>query len=327
MKKAFITGITGQDGSYMAEFLLEKGYEVWGLIRRSSSRPSNLWRIECLLDKIKCIDGDVCDQVSLNEGIREADPDEVYNFAAQSFVFHSWKSPTYTGDVTGLGAVRILEAIRNHNPKIRFYQASSSEQFGKVDRLPINEESAFHPKSPYAVAKVYAHYATINYRESYNMFAVCGIAFNHESPRRGVEFVTRKISDGVARIYLGIADKLTLGNLDAKRDWGYAPDYIEGMWLMLQQEEPDNYVLATGESHNIREFVEEAFMMAGIDDWQSYVAQDAQLRRPVDVLDLRGDYSKAKNKLGWEPKTRFKELVKIMVEKDIERLKESKRQG
>ena len=325
MRKAFITGITGQDGSYMAEFLLGKGYEVWGLIRRSSSIPSNLWRIEHLLNKIKCIDGDVCDQVSLNEGIREADPDEVYNFAAQSFVFHSWKSPIYTGDVTGLGAVRVLEAIRNHNSKIRFYQASSSEQFGKVDRLPINEESAFHPKSPYAVAKVYAYYATINYRESYNMFAVCGIAFNHESPRRGVEFVTRKISDGVARIYLGITDKLTLGNLDTKRDWGYAPDYIEGMWLMLQQEKPDDYVLATGESHSIKEFVEEAFMIAGIDNWQNYVGQDAQLRRPVDVLDLRGDYSKAKNKLGWEPKTRFKELVKIMVEKDIERLKKSKR--
>lgn len=294
MKKAFITGITGQDGSYLAEFLLEKGYEVFGLIRRSSSSPSNLWRIEHLLDKIKCIEGDVCDQISLNRGIREANPDEVYNFAAQSFVFYSWRSPIYTSDVTGLGAVKVLEAIRNHNPKIKFYQASSSEQFGKVNRLPINEESAFHPKSPYAVAKVYAHYATINYRESYNMFAVCGMAFNHESPRRGIEFVTRKISDGVARIYLGIADKLVLGNLEAKRDWGYAPDYVQGMWLMLQQEKPDNYVLATGESHSIRDFVEEAFTVVGIDDWQKHVIQDAKLQRPVDILELRGDYSKAK---------------------------------
>lgn len=294
MKKAFITGITGQDGSYLAEFLLEKGYEVFGLIRRSSSSPSNLWRIEHLLDKIKCIEGDVCDQISLNGGIREANPDEVYNFAAQSFVFYSWRSPIYTSDVTGLGAAKVLEAIRNHNPKIKFYQASSSEQFGKVNRLPINEESAFHPKSPYAVAKVYAHYATINYRESYNMFAVCGMAFNHESPRRGIEFVTRKISDGVARIYLGIADKLVLGNLEAKRDWGYAPDYVQGMWLMLQQEKPDNYVLATGESHSIRDFVEEAFTVVGIDDWQKHVIQDAKLQRPVDILELRGDYSKAK---------------------------------
>lgn len=325
MKKAFITGITGQDGSYLAEFLLERGYEVWGLIRRSSSKPSNLWRIQHLLAKIKCIEGDVCDQTSLNKGMEEANPDEVYNFAAQSFVSYSWKSPIYTADVTGLGAVRVLEAIRNRNPKIKFYQASSSEEFGKVDKLPINEESAFHPKSPYAVAKVYAHYATINYRESYNMFAVCGMAFNHESPRRGIEFVTRKISDGVARIYLGIADKLVLGNLDTRRDWGYAPDYVQGMWLMLQQEEPQDYILATNESHSVGEFVEEAFRVAGIDNWQKHVIQDAQFRRPVDLLELRGDYSKARNKLGWEPKVRFKELVQIMVEKDINRLKESKR--
>jgi len=257
--------------------------------------------------------------------MREANPGEVYNFAAQSFVSYSWKSPIYTGDVTGLGAVRVLEAIRNHNPKIKFYQASSSEEFGEVDRLPINEESAFHPKSPYAVAKVYAHYATINYRESYNMFAVCGMAFNHESPRRGIEFVTRKISDGVARIYLGIADKLILGNLDTRRDWGYAPDYVQGMWLMLQQEEPQDYILATNESHSVGEFVEEAFSVAGIDNWQKHIIQDAQFQRPVDLLELRGDYSKARNKLGWEPEVRFKELVQIMVEKDIERLTESKR--
>ena len=318
-KKVLITGITGQDGAYISEFLLKKGYSVHGLVRRTSSKPSNLWRLDKVgvMGKVNLIEGDLTDQTSITNAVKEADPDELYNLGAQSFVAHSWKSPTYTADVTGIGVVRILEAIRNHNPGIRFYQASSSEQFGKAESLPLNEKSPFHPRSPYACAKVFAHYSCINYRESYNIFATSGILFNHESPLRGIEFVTKKITDGVAKIHLGLAKKICLGNLEAKRDWGHSEDYVHAMWLMLQQKEPDDYVIATNESHSVREFVEEAFKVIGIEDWQRYVAQDSRYMRPADVPELRGDYTKANQVLGWEPKIRFKELVKIMMESDI----------
>ena len=321
-KKALITGITGQDGAYLSAFLLKKGYSVHGLVRRTSSKPSNLWRLEKsgVMEKANLIEGDLTDQTSITNAVREADPDEVYNLGAQSFVAHSWRSPTYTADVTGIGVSRVLEAIRNHNSGIRFYQASSSEGYGKAESLPLNEKSPFHPRSPYACAKVFAHYSCINYRESYDMFAVSGILFNHESPLRGIEFVTRKITDGVARIHLGLAKKIRLGNLEPKRDWGYAPDYVEAMWLMLQQKEPGDYVIATNESHSVMEFAEEAFKVIGIEDWQRYVAQDSRYMRPADVPELRGDYTKANQVLGWKPKIRFKELVKIMVEADIARL-------
>ncbi|MHC1635494.1 MAG: GDP-mannose 4,6-dehydratase [Candidatus Methanospirareceae archaeon] len=322
-KKALITGVTGQDGAYLSKFLLEKGYEVYGLVRRSSSKPSNLWRLEELgiLEDVNLIEGDLSDQVSLNHAIREVEPDEVYNLGAQSFVAYSFKNPTYTGDITGLGVIRVLEAIRNFSTDVKFYQASSSEMYGKPAYLPLDEKAPFHPRSPYACAKLFGHYVTINYREAYGMFACSGILFNHESCLRGVEFVTRKISEGVARIYLGLADSITLGNLEAKRDWGYAPEYVKAMWMMLQQKEPDDYVIATGESHSVREFVEEAFKVAGIEKWEKYVKFDPKLLRPAEVPELRGDYSKAKRKFGWEPKVKFKELVRIMVEADIERLR------
>lgn len=318
MKKALITGITGQDGSYLAELLLKKGYQVFGLERRSSTK--NRANIEHIQDKINFISGDLTDQHSLTRAIATAEPEEVYNLAAQSFVKESWEQPEYTGNVSGLGALRVLEAIRQVNPKIKFYQASTSEMFGRVVESPQNEKTPFYPRSPYGVAKLYAHWITVNYRESYNIFACSGILFNHESERRGLEFVTRKITDGAAKIKLGLQNKLYLGNLDAKRDWGYAPEYCEAMWLMLQQEEPDDYVIATGEPHSVKEFVEAAFVALGL-DWQKYVEIDERFKRPAEVDLLVGDCSKVKEKLGWRAKIKFEDLVKIMVEHDLKRLK------
>ena len=308
-KVALITGITGQTGSYLAELLLSKGYEVYGIVRRLST--PNLSRIENIVDNVTLLEGDLTDQSSLNIAIRTAQPDEVYNLAAQSFVATSWNQPVLTGDVTGLGVVRMLEAVRHFCPDAKFYQASSSEMFGAVP-APQNEETPFKPRSPYGVAKVYGYHATVNYRESYNMFCCNGICFNHESPRRGIEFVTRKITDGVARIYHGLAKELRLGNLAAKRDWGYAPDFVEAMWLILQQKEPDDYVIATGQSHSVRDFVELAFKEVGL-NYKDYVIVDKQFYRPVDVNVLCGDASKAKKVLGWNPETSFEELVRIMM--------------
>jgi GDPmannose 4,6-dehydratase len=317
-KKALITGITGQDGSYLAELLLQKGYEVYGLERRTSSKNrNNILHIE---NKIKFISGDLADQHSLTRAVDVAQPDEIYNLASQSFVKASWDQPEYTGNVTGLGALRMLEAIREVNPKIKFYQASSSEMFGRAIELPQDERTPFYPRSPYGVAKLYAHWITVNYRESYNIFACSGILFNHESPRRGLEFVTRKISNGVAKIKKGLQKKLVLGNLEAKRDWGYAPEFIEAMWLMLQQKEAEDYVIATGEDHSVKEFVEEAFNLVGL-DWKKYVEVADQYKRPAEVDLLIGDVSKARKKLNWKHKVEFKQLVKIMVEADLKRLK------
>lgn len=315
-KKAFITGITGQDGSYLAEFLLSKGYQVYGMTRRTSTQ--NLERIEHLKGKIEIVHGDLIDQSSLISLIREIQPDEIYNLAAQSFVQSSWAEPLATGEFTGLGVLRMLEAMRQAAPKAKFYQASSSEMFG-IAPSPQNEKTPFHPRSPYAVSKVFGHYITINYRESYGLFACSGILFNHESPRRGLEFVTRKISDGVAQIKLGLANELRLGNLDAKRDWGYAGDYVKAMWLMLQQEKPEDFVVGTGVNHSVRDFVEEAFRVAGIANWKKYVKVDPKFLRPADVAELRADPIKAKTKLGWKSEVSFQELVKMMVEADIKR--------
>jgi GDPmannose 4,6-dehydratase len=318
MKSALITGITGQDGPYLAELLLSKGYRVSGTVRRLST--PNMENIKDIADKIELYSADLLDQSSLTDAIRGSEPDEVYNLAAQSFVKASWDQPVLTGEFTGLGVTRVLEAIRTVNPKIKFYQASSSEMFGKVTETPQREITRFHPRSPYGVAKVYGHYITLNYRESYGMFACSGILFNHESPRRGIEFVTRKITNGVARIKLGKQDKLILGSLEPKRDWGFSGDYVEAMWLMLQQDKPDDYVIATGENHSVREFVEESFKVAGIKDWQKYVIADsAKHTRPAEVDYLIGDASKAQKELGWKPKTSFKELVKMMVEADLKR--------
>lgn len=322
MKKALITGITGQDGSYMAEFLLKEGYEVYGLVRRLST--PNLGRIENILDKIELVDGDLTDQGSLIKAVKRSEPDEVYNFAAQSFVPTSWQQPVLTGDVTGLGVVRLLEAIRTVDDGIRFYQASSSEMFGLVQESPQNESTKFHPRSPYGVAKVYAHWITVNYRESYGMHASSGISFNHESPRRGIEFVTRKVSDMVARIHLGLAKEFSLGNLEARRDWGYAGDYIKAMWLMLQQSEPEDYVIATGETHSVKEFVQEAFRVVGIGEWEEHVKVDKGLFRPAEVHDLCGDATKIRERLGWRPEVSFKELVEMMVKADVERLEKKR---
>lgn len=317
MKRALITGITGQDGSYLAEFLLEKGYKVYGLVRRLST--PNTENIHHIVDKVELISGDLLDQKSLDDAVREARPDEVYNLAAQSFVKTSWNQAVLTGEYTALGVTRMLEAVRSVDSKIKFYQASSSEMFGKVTETPQKETTRFHPRSPYGVAKVYGHYITLNYRESYDMFACSGILFNHESPRRGIEFVTRKISHAVARISLGKQKKIVLGNLDSKRDWGYAGDYVEAMWMMLQQDSPDDYVIATGETHSIEEFVIEAFKIIGIDDWKSYVeSNDPKFMRPAEVDYLIGDYSKASKVLGWKPKTSFKQLVEMMVKADLD---------
>jgi GDPmannose 4,6-dehydratase len=318
MKTALITGINGMDGSHLADFLLDKGYKVYGVERRSSSK--NRINTKHLEGKVTFLQGDLTDQNSLFRCLKESNPDEVYNLAAQSFVGESWNTPEHTSEVTGLGVLRILEAIREFNPKIRFYQASSSEMFGRMVKNPANENTPFYPRSPYGVAKLYGHWITKNYRESYGIFACSGILFNHESERRGIDFVTRKISDGVARIKLGLADHITLGNLDAKRDWGYAPDYIEVMWLMLQQDTPDDYVIATGETRSIREFLDEAFKLVGITDWDSYIKIDPKFIRPAEVDVLRGDFSKAQNQLEWSPKTSFTDLVKIMVENDLDLL-------
>jgi GDPmannose 4,6-dehydratase len=318
-KTALITGINGMDGSHLADFLLEKGYKIYGVERRSSSK--NRTNTEHLEGKVTFLQGDLTDQNSLLRCLKESNPDEIYNLAAQSFVGESWNTPEYTSEVTGLGVLRILEAIREFNPEIRFYQASSSEMFGRMVENPATENTPFYPRSPYGVAKLYGHWITKNYRESYGMFACSGILFNHESERRGIEFVTRKISDGVARIKLGLADHISLGNLDAKRDWGYAPDYIEAMWLMLQQDTPDDYVIATGETRSIREFLNEAFKVIGISDWEPYIKQDPRFIRPAEVDILRGNYIKAKKMLNWEPRTSFSDMVTKMVINDINLLK------
>jgi GDPmannose 4,6-dehydratase len=315
MKRALITGITGQDGSYLAELLLKKGYEVYGLIRRTSIINDD--RIRHIIDDVHLIDGDLLDQLSLIKAVRTAQPDEVYNLAAMSFVPTSFVQPVLTGEYTALGVTKMLEAIRLEDRPIRFYQASSSEMFGKVQEIPQRESTPFHPRSPYGVAKLYGHWITVNYREAYNLFACSGILFNHESPRRGLEFVTRKISHAVARIKLGLQKELFLGNLDAKRDWGFAGDYVEAMWLMLQQAEPDDYVVAMGETHTIAEFAELAFGRVGL-NWQEFVKVDPALLRPADVDLLIGDPAKAKANLGWEPRMSFKQLVETMVDADIE---------
>ena len=318
-KTAFITGINGMDGSHLADLLLTRGYKVYGMERRSSN--TNDVNTKHLKDKITILNGDMTDQNSLLRCLKECNPDEVYNLAAQSFVGESWNTPEHTSEVTGLGVLRMLEAIREYNPKIKFYQASSSEMFGRMVENPAKETTPFYPRSPYGVSKLYGHWITKNYRESYDMFACSGILFNHESERRGIEFVTRKISDGVARIKLGLADHITLGNLDAKRDWGYAPDYVEAMWMMLQQETPEDYVIATGETHSIRDFLTEAFNHVGITDWEPYIKQDPRFMRPAEVDVLRGDYTKAKKEMEWIPQTNFSELVKKMVDNDLELLK------
>jgi GDPmannose 4,6-dehydratase len=316
-RRALITGVTGQDGSYLAELLLEEGYEVFGMVRRASTESFE--RISHLVDKITLVQGDLLDQLSLVGAIQDARPTEVYNLAAQSFVPTSWRQPVLTAEFTGVGVTRMLEAIRTVDPSIRFYQASSSEMFGKVREVPQNERTPFYPRSPYGVAKAYGHFITVNYRESYGLHAVSGILFNHESPRRGLEFVTRKISDGVARIKLGLADELRLGNLDAKRDWGFAGDYVRAMWLMLQQHQPQDYVVATGVEHSVQEFVDAAFAHVGLDSGK-HVAVDQRFVRPAEVDHLVGDPSRARQELGWETKVSFRELVEMMVDADLERL-------
>ena len=325
MKRALITGVTGQDGSYLAELLLEKGYEVHGIVRRASTETFD--RISHLTGKIHLHQADLLDQLSIIEVFQEVRPDEVYNLAAMSFVPTSWKQPVLTGEFTAIGVTRVLEAIRLLDPKkIRFYQASSSEMFGKVRETPQRETTPFYPRSPYGVAKVYGHFITVNYRESYGMFCCSGILFNHESPRRGREFVTRKVTDGAARIKLGLAKELRLGNLDARRDWGFAGDYVEAMWLMLQQDKPEDYVIATGETHSVGELVEEAFGCVGL-DWRKYVVQDPSLVRPAEVDLLIGDAGKAGRDLGWRPKVGFRELVRRMMEADLARLNGSLEEG
>jgi GDPmannose 4,6-dehydratase len=319
MKTALVTGITGQDGSYLAELLLEKGYRVVGMTRRSST--SAMERIEHLLDRLELVQGDVLDQASLVASIQSAQPDEVYNLAAMSFVPTSWNQPVLTGEFSGLGVTRMLEAVRQVDPSIRFYQASSSEMFGQVREIPQTELTPFHPRSPYGVAKAYGHFLTVNYRESYGIYAVSGILFNHESPRRGLEFVTRKVSDGVARIHLGLASDLRLGNLEAERDWGFAGDYVQAMWMMLQEPEPSDYVIATGIAHSVRDLCRIAFERVGL-DYRKYVVADERLHRPAEVDHLLGNSAKARAQLGWEPKVEFEDLVRTMVDADIERLKE-----
>ncbi len=316
-KRAIITGITGQDGSYLAELLLEKGYEVFGIVRRSSA--NNYWRIEHILDRIHLKPGDLLDQLSLIRVIDEVRPHELYNLAAMSFVPASWDQPMLTGEFNSQGVTRVLEAVRQVDSKIRVYQASSSEMFGKVRETPQTELTPFYPRSPYGVSKVFAHYITVNYRESYDLFAVSGILFNHESPRRGLEFVTRKVTDGVARIKLGLTDHLSLGNLDAHRDWGFAGDYVRAMWLMLQQDRAEDYVIATGESHSVRELVEVAFGHAGL-NWEKHVRLDKKLLRPAEVEHLIGDASRARAQLGWRPEVDFNHLVRMMVDADLKRV-------
>ena len=317
MPTALVTGVTGQDGSYLAELLLDKGYQVWGMVRRSSTDAYE--RLEHIRHRINFVQGDLLDQPSLTQALLASEPDEVYNLAAQSFVPTSWSQPVLTAEFTAVGVTRLLEAIRQVDPTIRFYQASSSEMFGKVQEVPQSEVTPLYPRSPYGVAKCYGHYITVNYRESYDMFCCSGILFNHESPRRGLEFVTRKVTDGVARIKLGLADHLALGNLDAKRDWGFAGDYVDAMWRMLQQPEPDDYVVATGETQTVERLVELAFSHAGL-DWHDYVRTDPRFIRPAEVDLLVGDPAKAKTELGWEPTIGFEGLVRMMVDADLERL-------
>jgi GDPmannose 4,6-dehydratase len=319
---ALITGVTGQDGSYLAEFLLDKGYRVVGMVRRTST--INFSRIAHIQDQLELVSGDMLDEPSLITILQENQPAEVYNLAAQSFVQTSWKQPVFTGEVTALGVTRILDAIRTVDPKIRFYQASSSEMFGKVRETPQSEDTPFYPRSPYGVAKVYGHWITVNYRESYGLHATSGILFNHESPRRGLEFVTRKVTHGAARIKLGLDQELRLGNLDSRRDWGYAGDYVKAMWLMLQQEQPDDYVIATGETHSVRELCELAFDAVDL-DWRDFVVQDARFMRPAEVDLLVGDAGKAGRVLGWEPYVTFRQLIAMMVEADLEFLERQRR--
>ena len=319
MKTALITGINGMDGSHLADFLLDKGYVIFGMERRTSS--PNRTNSKHLEGKITFINGDLTDQNSLLRCLKESDADEVYNLAAQSFVGESWNTPEQTGDVTGLGALRMLEAIREYGKDIKFYQASTSELYGRMIENPAKETTPFYPRSPYGVAKLYGHWITKNYRESYDMFNVSGILFNHESERQGVEFVTRKITDGVAKIKLGLEDYITLGNLDSKRDWGYSPDYVESMWMMLQQDNPDDYVIATGKDHTIRQFLDAAFSSVDITDWGKYVKQDPRFMRPAEVAVLCGDSTKARKVLGWYPRTSFEEMVSKMVKNDLELLR------
>ncbi|MFH1354203.1 MAG: GDP-mannose 4,6-dehydratase [bacterium] len=317
-KHALITGITGQDGSYLAELLLNKGYKVFGLVQRSATNQYE--NVEHILDKFEMITGDLSDSTSLYRAVEMSEPDEVYNLGAQSFVKSSWDLAELTGDVTGLGVTRMLEAIKTVKPEARFYQASSSEMFGKVVESPQNEKTSFYPRSPYGVAKVYGHWITVNFRESYGMFACSGILFNHESPRRGEEFVTRKVAKGAARIKMGLQKELQMGNLESRRDWGFAGDYVEMMWLMLQQDKPEDFVIGTGKNHSVQELVELAFQYVGL-NWRDYVTQDERYMRPAEVDKLLADPTKAKEKLGWEPKVRFPELVAMMVEAELEKLK------
>ena len=317
-KIAFLTGISGQDGSHMAELLLDKGYEVHGLMRRLST--TNPWRIQHILDDITIHEGDLTDQGSLTRAFKETHPDEIYNFGSQSFVYASWYQPVLTANVTAIGALNVFEAARMVAEDAKIYQASSSEMFGKVTESPQNEDTRFHPRSPYGVAKVFAHNSAVNYRESYEMHISCGITFNHEGERRGLEFVTRKITTGIAKINEGISDHIKLGNLDPERDWGYSPDFCRAFYLMLQQETPDDYVIGTGETHSVREFVNAAFEAAGIENGTDHVREDPEFMRPAEVNHLRADYTKAKNKLGWEPRVKFKELVELMVKADIDRI-------
>lgn len=317
-KRALITGITGQDGSYLAEFLLEQGYDVYGMVRRTSTIRYE--RIQHIQEKVNLIQGDLMDQTSLTDAVREVKPDEVYNLAAQSFVPTSWNQPTFTGGITGLGVTRMLDAIRAVNPEIRFYQASSSEMFGKVQEVPQKEDTPFYPRSPYGVAKVYGHWITVNYRESYDMFACSGILFNHESPRRGIEFVTRKVTYNVAKIKLGLSNELRIGNTEARRDWGFAGDYVQAMWLMLQQDQPDDYVVATGQTHSVERLLEVAFGSVDL-DWKQYAVQDPKFYRPAEVDLLVGNPAKAHAKLGWEPAVSFEELIEMMVKSDLELVK------
>ena len=316
-KRALITGITGQDGSYLAELLLSEGYDVYGVVRRASTE--NYERIEHLRGQITLLQADLLDQSSLVQAIRESNPSELYNLAAQSFVPTSWAQPVLTAEFTAIGVTKVLEAMRAVNPEIRFYQASSSEMYGKVLEVPQSEDTPFYPRSPYGVAKVYGHYITVNYRESYNLHASSGILFNHESPRRGLEFVTRKVTDGVSRIKLGLATELRMGNLDSQRDWGFAGDYVKAMWLMLQQDTPDDFVVATGETHTVKELVQLAFDRVGL-DWEKYVVIDPRFIRPAEVDLLIGEPAKAKNVLGWVPETSFQTLVNMMVDADMDRL-------
>jgi GDPmannose 4,6-dehydratase len=318
-KRALITGITGMDGSHLADFLLSKDYEVFGLVRRVST--PNIVNIAHIIDDVHLLNGDLTDQNSLLRALKDCEPDEVYNIGAQSFVKESWSSPETTSNVTGFGCLRMLEAIRESKRPVKFYQASSSEMFGKMSTKLASEDTNFYPRSPYGVSKLYAHWMTINYRESYDMFNCSGILFNHESERRGLEFVTRKITDGVAKIKLGIEKDIKLGNLDAIRDWGYAPDFVEAMWMMMQVDEPSDYVIATGKTYTVRDFLTLAFKEIGIDDWSSFVKSTAENMRPAEVDYLCGDFSKAKNTLGWEPKHSLQQIVQIMVKTDLERLK------